>query len=78
MFGPVKNDPIVSSRSRENGVYIVFVHPAEFLVTDPAGNKAEVEVLGDRLLIDPADENTAVDSRKIYHFQLPLAGAAPR
>ena len=74
MFGPKSNDPIVQARSRENGVYIVFVHPAEFLVTDPKGNKAAVEVLGDRLLISPVDENTAVDSRKVFHFELPLAG----
>src|SRR5262249_37595324 len=63
MFGPKSNDPIVQARSRENGVYIVFVHPAEFLVTDPKGHNAAVEVLGDRLLIDPAEETTAVDSR---------------
>lgn len=78
MYGPKSNDPIVERRSRENGVYIVFVHPAEFLVTNPQGENAAVEVLGDRLLIDPSDEDTAVDSRKIYHFDLPLAaGSVP-
>jgi predicted amidohydrolase len=33
MYGPAKNDPIVQARSRETKRYIVFVHPAEFLVT---------------------------------------------
>ena len=37
MFGPVENDPIVQGRSSENGIYIVFVHPVEFLVTGPDG-----------------------------------------
>jgi len=68
----------VQRRSRENGVYIVFVHPAEFLVTNPLGENAAVEVLGDRLLIDPSDEDNAVDSRKIYHFDLPLAAGSVR
>ena len=54
MFGPKSNDPILQARSRENGVYIVFVHPAEFLVTDPQGKIVTAELVGDRLLIDPA------------------------
>ena len=37
MFGPKRNDPILQARSKENGKYIVFVHPAEFLVTGPDG-----------------------------------------
>jgi len=78
MYGAKSNDPIVQRRSRENGVYIVFVHPAEFLVTNPQGENAAVEVLGDRLLIDPSDEDNAVDSRKIYHFDLPLAAGSVR
>jgi N-carbamoylputrescine amidase len=71
MFGPEKNDPILQARSRETGLYIVFVHPAEFLVTDPRGQIATTELVGDRLLVDPADENRAVDSKKIFYFDVP-------
>ena len=73
MFGPKSNDPILQARSRENGVFIVFVHPTEFLVTNPQGEIVTAEVLGDRLLIDPTDENGAVDSSAIRYFDLPLA-----
>jgi predicted amidohydrolase len=72
MFGPVKNDPILQARSRENGVYIVFVHPAEFLVTDPQGQIVTAELFGDVLSIDPADANSAADSSAIRYFDLPL------
>src|SRR5262245_43219664 len=40
MFGPKDNDPILQARSRETGKHIVFVHPAEFLVTAPDGSIA--------------------------------------
>jgi hypothetical protein len=76
MFGPVRNDPIVQARSRENQVPIVFVHPAEFLVTGPDGHIVLAEVFGDRLLIDPADEGRAVDSGAIRYVDLPLPTAA--
>lgn len=72
MFGPSKNDPILQARSKENGVYIVFVHPAEFLVTAPSGEIVTAELFGDRLLIDAADEDTAADSRAIRYFELPI------
>jgi len=72
MFGPKSNDPILQARSRENGVYIVFVHPAEFLVTNPHGKIETAELVGDRLLIDPADENSEVDSSAIRYFDLPV------
>jgi predicted amidohydrolase len=72
MFGPKKNDPIVQARSRENGVYIVFVHPAEFLVTDPRGEIVTAELLGDRLLVDNDEIDTATDSRAVRYFDLPL------
>ncbi len=78
MFGPQRNDPILQARSRENGVYIVFVHPAEFLVTKPGGDIVTAELFGDVLLIDPADENTKVDSRGVRYFDLPLASERPR
>jgi predicted amidohydrolase len=76
MFGPAKNDPIVQARSRENRVHVVFVHPAEFLVTNPAGEIVTSELFGDRLLIDPIDEGTPVDSRAVRYFDLPLAAEA--
>lgn len=73
MFGPVQNDPILSARSRENDVYITFVHPAEFLVTAPGGRILTAELFGDVLLIDPADAGTKVDSSAVRYFDLPLA-----
>jgi predicted amidohydrolase len=48
MFGPKSNDPILQARSKENSKYIVFVHPAEFLVTGPDGTILERTLLGDR------------------------------
>lgn len=75
MFGPARNDPIVQARSRENKVHVVFVHPAEFLVTNPAGEIVTAELFGDRLLIDPADKGTPVDSGAVRYFDLPLAAA---
>ena len=72
MFGPKSNDPILQARSRENGVYIVFVHPAEFLVTDPNGKIEIAELVGDRLLIEPGDENGERDSSAIRYFDLPI------
>ncbi len=74
MFGPKSNDPILVARSRENNVSIVFVHPAEFLVTAPGGDVITAELFGDRLLIDPADKGTAVDSHGVRFYDLPLAG----
>lgn len=78
MFGPVKNDPILAARSRENNVSIVFVHPAEFLVTAPGGRIVTAELFGDVLLIDPGDQNTPVDSGGVRYFDVPLAAKAPR
>src|SRR5438094_449915 len=53
MFGSKSNDPIVQARSRENHKYIVFVHPAEFLVTAPDGTIVQQTILGDKLLVTP-------------------------
>jgi hypothetical protein len=75
MFGPKKNDPIVQARSRENGVYIVFVHPAEFLVTDPHGDIVTAELFGDRLLVDRNEVDTAADSRAVRYFDLPVTNS---
>jgi predicted amidohydrolase len=72
MFGPKRNDKFLQARSRENGVYIVFVHPAEFLVTDPAGKIAARTILGDRLLIDLEQVNGDQDSKRVFYFDVPL------
>lgn len=72
MFGSAKNDPIVQARSRENRKYIVFVHPAEFLVTGPDGEIRERRLVGDRLLIDPSDADGPADSSVVAYFDLPL------
>jgi predicted amidohydrolase len=73
MFGPEKNDHILQARSRENRKYIVFVHPAEFLVTGPDGTILERTILGDKLLIAPEQVGTAADSRRVFYFDVPLA-----
>lgn len=72
MFGPKKNDAIVQARSRENHKFIVFVHPAEFLVTCPDGEIGSRRLVGDRLLIDPADEEGPRDESAVCYFDLPL------
>ena len=72
MFGPKTNDPIVQSRSRENGIYIVFVHPAEFLVTGPDGSIVRRTILGDRLLIPKEQAGSESDQNRVFYFDLPL------
>jgi predicted amidohydrolase len=72
MFGPKSNDPIVQARSRENQIHIVFVHPAEFLVTGPDGSNLASTVLGDQLLIQPDEKGTEKDANRIFYFDLPL------
>ena len=72
MFGSRTNDPIVQTRSRENGVPIVFVHPAEFLVTASDGSVLARSVLGDCLLTSREEVGTAKDLYRVYYFDLPL------
>lgn len=72
MFGEKKNDPIVQARSRENHIPIVFVHPAEFLVTGPDGEIIARELIGDRLLVDQAAIDGPHDSSGVYTVDLPL------
>lgn len=72
MFGPVKNDPIVMARSRETRLPIVFVHPAEFLATDPEGQIAAQTLLGDRLLVSSDEIDGDADSKQIVFFDLPV------
>lgn len=78
MFGPKSNDHILAARSRENSVPIVFVHPAEFLVTAAGGKVETAELIGDQLLIDAADADTEVDSQAVRYFDLPLLPTSPK
>ena len=78
MFGPATNDPIVQARSRENRMFIVFVHPAEFLVTAPDGSIAKRVLLGDRLLVKPDEVGTPVDLNAVIEFDLPVPTASSR
>jgi predicted amidohydrolase len=72
MFGPKSNDHILQARSKENGKFIVFVHPAEFLVTGPDGALVERTLLGDKLLLSPDQVGTEADSQRVFYFDLPL------
>ena len=72
MFGPQRNDPILQARSRENRKFIVFVHPAEFLVTGSDGSIVERTILGDRLFLAKDEVGTEVDSKRVFYFDLPL------
>jgi predicted amidohydrolase len=73
MFGPASNDHILQARSKENGVPIVFVHPAEFLVTDSSGQISARTILGDRLEITAAEVGGSNDTNEVFIFDLPLA-----
>jgi predicted amidohydrolase len=72
MFGSKKNDPIVQERSRENKIHIVFVHPAEFLVTGPDGAILSQTVLADRLLITPEQKGGTHDQNRVFYFDVPM------
>ena len=56
----------------ENRRYIVFVHPAEFLVTAPDGSIASRTILGDRLLVKPDEVNTKTDKNRVFYYDLPV------
>lgn len=71
MFGPESNDHFLQARSRENRVPIVFVHPAEFLVTGPDGAIEARTILGDRLEIDPDAVGGEADSSRVFYVDLP-------
>lgn len=70
MFGPKSNDPILQARSRENRLPILFVHPAEFLVTGPTGDILSQTLLGDVLLIPPEQAGRDIDSSRVFYFDL--------
>jgi hypothetical protein len=73
MFGPKTNDPIVQARSKENNIPILFVHPAEFLVTDSRGEIRARTILGDRLEISTSEVGGENDKNEVFYFELPLA-----
>jgi predicted amidohydrolase len=72
MFGKKTNDPIVQARSRENKLPILFVHPAEFLVTGPDGSVLDTTVLGDVLLVSPDEVKGKNDQNRVFFFDLPI------
>lgn len=72
MFGPKSNDPIVQARSKENAIPILFVHPAEFLVTDANGEVRSRTILGDRLEVESSEIGGETDSKEVFFFDLPL------
>ena len=72
MFGPKSNDHFLQERSRENKIHIVFVHPCEFLVTGPDGAILSSTLLGDSLLVSPAELGTEKDSSRVFYFDLPI------
>ena len=76
MFGPQSNDSIVQARSKENGVPILFVHPAEFLVTGPEGDVRSRTLLGDQLEIAEREVGSDADQNEVLFFDLPLSRTA--
>ncbi len=72
MFGPKSNDPIVQARSKETGLAIAFVHPAEFLVTGPDGSILAQTVLGNRLLVAPDEAGGEKDRNRVFIHDLPV------
>lgn len=71
MFGEKSNDPILQARSRENRLHIIFVHPAEFLVTGPDGAILKQTIVGRKLVITKDEVGTEADSKKVFYFDLP-------
>jgi predicted amidohydrolase len=75
MFGPKKNDSIVRARSKENQLPIVFVHPAEFLVTDSDGSIRTQKLVGNRLVIGKQQVGSEDDRNRIFYFDLSPGGS---
>lgn len=82
-WGPQSNDPILQARSRENQVPIVFVHPIQWLVTDPSG-----EVVASRFALPPGGQpqtldvapeqiDTPADAWMVGMIDLPLVNHGP-
>lgn len=76
-FGPVRNDHIVQARSKETGLPIAFVHPAEFLVTGPDGANMACTLAGDRLLLAPEEVDGPDDAPRIFWQEVPVMYSRP-
>jgi beta-ureidopropionase len=72
MFGPKQNDSIVQARSKENKLPIVFVHPAEFLVTNADGSIQMQNVLGDKLAMGKEQVGGTKDLSRVFYYDLPM------
>ncbi len=77
-YGP-KNDGHMQDRSKLYGKYIIFVHPAQFLVTAPDGTIADNQMHGvpgekfrDYMSIPRDQAGTANDRNGVYYFDLPV------
>jgi predicted amidohydrolase len=77
MFGPKRNDWIVQARSKENELPIVFVHPAEFLVTNPDGSIRTQTLVGSQLVLTGIQLGSERDSSRIFYFDLASGKSLP-
>lgn len=77
MFGPRRNDRIVQARSKENQLPIVFVHPAEFLITNRDGSIRTQRLVGKQLVISNEQVGTGNDPSGIFYFDLSAGGSSP-
>jgi predicted amidohydrolase len=78
MFGTKKNDAIVQTRSKESQLPIIFVHPAEFLVTNTDGSILARTVVGDRLVIGKDQIGGPNDLNRIFYYDLPVKAEAQK
>ena len=76
MFGPKENDWRLQARSKENHLPIVFVHPAEFLVTDPDGSIRTQTLVGNCVVVGKKQVGGQSDRNRIFYCDLPVASAA--
>jgi predicted amidohydrolase len=72
-----RNDRIVQQRSRENGVPIVFVHPAEFLATGADGTVLARALRGRDRWIRQSERDGRADSGGVFYVDLPLPERRP-
>ena len=78
-YGPERNDPTLQDRSRENSIYIIFVHPVEFLVTGPSGEICSRTVLDDparmgkAALVSEDEIGGKSDVQRVFYFDIPQA-----
>lgn len=77
MFGEERNDPIVQARSRETGLPIVFIHPAEFLVTGADGRILARTMVGDELEIAPGQAGGPKDVNGVFTCDLTISSSPP-